>query len=282
MIEPSVVWIDGALVDPSAGSIRWDDRGLTHGLGAFETIELRHGAPFALDRHLRRLTGGLASLGIASPEADLRAVALLVAERWGAVPGRLRITVTAGPPAAHPDAATVMVTAGPGTVREGATKVIVSSSTRNERSALVGVKSTSYAESLLVLSEAQRCGATEALLFNTRGSLCEGATSNVVVEIDGELVTPPLSSGCLPGITRELLLELSARSGPRVSERDLTIDDVTGADSIYLLSTGRHLQPVSHLDGVEMPRCPGELGAAAAHQWALQIGSLTGEAAVTV
>ena len=86
---------------------------------------------------------------------------------------------------------------------------------RNERSATAGLKTTSYAENVVALDRAHAEGGSEALFANTRGELCEGTGSNVVVVVDDELVTPPLSSGCLAGITRELLLEWAADEGLR-------------------------------------------------------------------
>ena len=86
-------------------------------------------------------------------------------------------------------------------------KVVVVPWTRNERAATAGLKTTSYADNVVALAHAKARGATEALLMNTAGLLCEGTGSNVFVVLDGELVTPPLSSGCLAGVTRALVIE---------------------------------------------------------------------------
>ena len=78
---------------------------------------------------------------------------------------------------------------------------------RNERGALAGLKTTSYAENVVALAHAAERGATEAVFANLPGHLCEGTGSNVFYVVDGELRTPTLASGCLAGITRALLLE---------------------------------------------------------------------------
>ena len=78
---------------------------------------------------------------------------------------------------------------------------------RNERSATAGLKTTSYAENVVALRYAHERNASEAILANTVGELCEGTGSNVFVGVGGKLVTPPLESGCLAGITRELVIE---------------------------------------------------------------------------
>ena len=95
--------------------------------------------------------------------------------------------------------------------------------TRNERSATAGLKTTSYAENVVALAHARANGAGEALLANTVGNLCEGTGSNVFLVLDGQVVTPPLSSGCLAGVTRALLLEWAD-----VIEREIADDELTG------------------------------------------------------
>jgi branched-chain amino acid aminotransferase len=124
---------------------------------------------------------------------------------------------------------------------------------RNERSAVVGAKTTSYAENVVALAAAHRRGAHEALLPNTRGELCEGTGSNVLVERDGVLVTPPLSSGCLPGITRELLLEWAADEGLPVIEDVVGMAELAAAPEVLLTSSTRDVQHIDELDGRSVP-----------------------------
>ena len=88
---------------------------------------------------------------------------------------------------------------------------------------------------------------------NTAGNLCEGTGSNVVLDLDGELVTPPLSSGCLAGITRELFLEWAAKDGLPVAERDVPIGDVARAADVMLTSSTRNVQQVQRMDGRAVP-----------------------------
>ena len=95
--------------------------------------------------------------------------------------------------------------------------------TRNERSATAGLKTTSYAENVVALAHAKERGGIEAVFANTRGELCEGTGTNVFVVVDGELLTPPLESGCLAGITRELTLEWCRAEGLAVREQALPL-----------------------------------------------------------
>ncbi|MDQ3148169.1 MAG: aminotransferase class IV, partial [Actinomycetota bacterium] len=129
---------------------------------------------------------------------------------------------------------------------------------RNERSAVAGLKTTSYAENVVALAWAQARGADEAVLANTGGSLCEGTGTNVFVAVGGRLVTPPLASGCLAGVTRALVLERSA-----AEEADLPLDALAGAEEAFLTSSTREVQPVATVDGQPLRRCPGPLTAAA-------------------
>lgn len=268
----TVVWIDGELREAATASVHWSDHGMTVGDGVFETIELRAGAPFALTRHLDRLDRSAQGLGLPAPDrAQLIGAVDAVGAAWGDGPGRLRITYTAGPGpmgsnrgAAPP---TLIVAAAPMQVQTEPTDVLVVPFTRNERGALAGLKTTSYAENVLALARAEAVGASEALFANTVGVLCEGTGSNVFVGLDGRLVTPPLSSGCLAGITRELLLEALECAGKPAAVEDVPMERLADVEEMFLVSTGRHVQPVSRIDDRPVPACPGPLTAAAAKVW---------------
>ena len=105
---------------------------------------------------------------------------------------------------------------------------------------------------MVALAAAHRAGGHEAVMPNTAGMLCEGTGSNVVVEVDGVLVTPPLSSGCLAGITRELFLEWAAADGLPVVEADVSMQRWRSARTVLLTSSTRDVQPVNVLDGRPM------------------------------
>jgi branched-chain amino acid aminotransferase len=127
---------------------------------------------------------------------------------------------------------------------------------RNERAPTAGVKTTSYADNVVALRWAHDRGAAEAIFANTRGELCEGTGSNVVVEHDGRLVTPPLSSGCLAGVTRELLLEWLPGE---IDELALPVDALRTAREAFLTSSTRGVQPIATVDGGALASAPGPL-----------------------
>jgi branched-chain amino acid aminotransferase len=270
--ERHVVWVDGALADPATASVHWSDHGLTVGDGVFETIELRAGAPFALRRHLERLEQSAAGLLLTPPDRDtVRSAVRQVTAAWGDAPGRLRITFTAGPGpmGSNRDDAepTLVVAAAPMQVQTEPTDVVVVPFTRNERGALVGLKTTSYAENVVALAIAAERGCSEALFANTRDELCEGTGSNVFVVLDGVLITPPLDSGCLAGVTRALLLEALDAAGRPATEAVVPMARLGEVTEAFLVSTGRHVQPIRLLGAHRLADCPGPRTRVAAEVW---------------
>ena len=253
-------WADGGIVPAGAAAVSPVDHAVIVGDGVFETLKVVNGVPFALTRHLGRLKRSADGLGL--PEPDDALVRTAVAETLTADPeaGRLRITWSSGPGPLGSDRGggpgTLLVASSPGTVWPEAVQVHLCEWTRNERGALTGLKTTSYAENVRALEAAHRRGASEALLANTQGRLCEGTGTNVFLVIDGVLVTPPLSSGCLAGITRELVLELA-----EVVERDVDPGEFAVASEAFLTSSTREVGAISAIDDTVLPEAPGPVTA---------------------
>ncbi|MFI8007203.1 aminotransferase class IV [Streptomyces sp. NPDC086010] len=251
------IWADGGLRDAEDARLSVLDHGLTVGDGVFETVRVAAGRPFALTRHLDRLSRSARGLGLLDPDHDevRRAVAAVV-EGNPMELGRLRITYTGGLSPLGSDRGdagpTLVVAMGETARRPDSTAVVTVPWTRNERGAVTGLKTTSYAENVVALARAHEHGASEALFANTVGRLCEGTGSNVFVVLDGRIHTPPLASGCLAGITRALVVEWA---GAR--ETDLPLDVLEEADEIFLTSSLRDIQAVHRIDGRELPGAPG-------------------------
>jgi branched-chain amino acid aminotransferase len=257
------IWLDGALQDAHNARVSVFDHGLTVGDGVFETLKAEHGTAFALTRHLERLTRSARGLGL--PDPDLDEVRRACAEVLAANPmrlGRLRITYTGGlSPLGSDrgdDGPTLVVALAESTRRPDTTAVVTVPWVRNERSAVAGLKSTSYAENVVALAAAHRAGASEALFANTVGRLCEGTGSNVFVVLDGRLHTPPVSSGCLAGITRALVVDWTG-----AEETDLPFEALEQAEEIFLTSSLRDVQAVLRIDGRELGGAPGPVTAEA-------------------
>lgn len=253
------VWLGGRVLRADDAFVAATDHGVTVGDGIFETCKIVNGQAFALRRHLRRLERSAAVLRLTCPSAaQIRSAAAELLAAAGPVPlGRLRITLTGGPGPLGSDrgaaSPTLVLAATSATPWPDRIRVVTVPWTRNERSAVAGAKTTSYAENVVALRFAKDHDAHEALLTNTRGLVCEGTGSNVIVERDGVLVTPPLSSGCLAGITRELFLEWAAEADVPVVEGDVTPADLAVATEVLLTSSTRDVQHVSELDGRQVP-----------------------------
>jgi branched-chain amino acid aminotransferase len=253
------VWVNGTLVDPADANVSVFDHGFTVGDGVFETIKVTGGRAFALRRHLDRLHRSAQGLGLDVPLSDrsLRGVVDEVVEAAALDPARLRITLTAG--VAEPGSGrgggepTLVVVAGPLAASPLETSAVTVPWPRNEHSALAGVKTTSYAENVVALAEALKVGASEAIMPNTRGDLCEGTGTNVFVVVGGRLLTPPLMAGCLAGVTRALVLELL----PDADEERLPMEALAAAEEVLLTSTTRDVQPLRMVDGRHLPGVDG-------------------------
>ena len=259
-----IVWLNGALTPLEDAAISPLDHGLVVGDGVFETIRVYRGQPFAWTRHAKRLHASAGGLGLTAPPLDelRRAVdAVLTANEL--TEARLRITVTGGPapPGSRraPVPPTVLVMAFELEPTAETASVMVVPWTRNEGGALAGLKTISYAENVRALAYVEARGAQEAIFSNTQGNLCEATGSNVFLVFDGACVTPPLSAGCLNGVTRQLLLEIAPATGIAIEERDVPVDALRHADEAFVTSTVRELQPIALVDGDALPVAPGPI-----------------------
>ncbi len=264
-----IIWFDGGLMRLGDARLSPLDRGVTVGDGVFETLRVYRGVPFAWRRHHERLEGSAEALGLSIPVSEALRVAADAVLRANALQeARLRITVTGGEGIGASSRAGASphswIAAWPFEPRLGPADVVIAPWTRNERSAIAGLKTISYAANVRALSVAEAQGASEAVFANTAGNLCEATGSNVFVVHDGVLRTPPASAGCLLGVTRGLLLELAREHGMPVEEADVPIAALASAYEAFLSSSTREVQPIAHVEGVELPAAPGPVSEALA------------------
>jgi len=265
------VWINGSLVPDDEARISIFDHGLVVGDGVFETVKVAGGVPFALSRHLARLARSAAGLGLAEPDLDqIRAGALAVTEASERVDlARMRITVTGGiaPLGSERGGSPLTAIVALGAMRAPTATCDVTTVPwpRNEHGALSGLKTTSYGENVRALAYAAERGGSEAIFANTAGNLCEGTGTNVFVVSGGRLLTPPLSAGCLAGVTRALVIEWSG-----AVEQDLPLSALAEADEAFLTGTTRDVQPIRNVDGRALPAAPGPVTSKAAEVFAMR------------
>jgi len=257
----SFVYARGRLCPAAAPLLSASDGALRWGEGLFESVAAYRGRILALDRHLARLAAGAERLALVAPSSaavENAAALLLDANRLGdARPARLRLTVTAGTPEDRAGGVSpwYLEASKPPPHPPEACAVLVPW-TRNERSALAGLKTLSYGDNPVALRYAAARGADEAIFANTRGELCEGAWSNLFLKLGGAWLTPPLDSGCLPGVTRALLLEIAAESGTPIEEAPVGADCLVEAEAALLTSTFRGVQPIRSLEGRTLAVAP--------------------------
>lgn len=262
MKTPACIWINGRVISTADARISPFDHGFLVGDGVFETLVARGGRPFTPTRHWRRLVNSCTAMGIATPSQELYVKAMLeTMQANGLSDARIRVTLTSGDGPLGSDrgdapatmtVATTMLKPWPPTET-----VMTVPWTRNERSALAGIKSTSYADNVRALALAHAEGAGEALFANTRDELCEGTGTNIFVVVDGCVKTPPLSSGCLPGVTRALVLEACAAAGIPVEETALPMSVLQTCDEAFLSSSTRDVHPLAKIDQRSMPGVDG-------------------------
>ena len=259
---PAHIWINGRIVSTVEARISPFDHGFLVGDGVFETLVARNGKPFTPARHWKRLVASCDSMGITPPAFEVYSQAILeVMQANGLRDARVRVTLTSGDGPLGSDRggspATITAAATPLKPWPPTETALIVPWTRNERGALAGIKSTSYADNVRALALAHAQGAGEALFANTRDELCEGTGTNIFIVAGGRVQTPPLNSGCLAGVTRGLVIEACQSSGIPVEETVLPITVLQTCDEAFLTSSTRDVHPLARINEREMPGVAG-------------------------
>src|SRR6266852_302591 len=226
--------------------------GLLSGWGVFTTIKVIDGVLFAFERHWARMSRDAALMRVPLPPdpARLEENLLRLVERNAAPNATMRVNVVRNRGGVYegPDItrASDVVAFTTGLTDWGSSvKLDYVPQARHAESAFAGTKILAWGMNLTMLEDARLRGFDEVVLLNERGEVAECTSANIFAAKGGEVWTPPLSSGCLPGITRELLLAEAHPPGVRVSEKALTPADLESADEVFISSTTRDLLPVS-------------------------------------
>ncbi|WP_337286328.1 aminotransferase class IV [Candidatus Methylomirabilis sp.] len=262
----AIVYLNGRYVQAARAKVSAFDRGFSYGDGLFETIRAYAGWVFGLERHLARLKKGADQIGIPfkGDVGKWRQVMgeLLRRNRLQAADASLRLTVTRGPdvlgsllPPAAPPSPTLLLVARPldagiaerQQVGIGAVTVHWGSPFNP-----LQIKSLDYLYNMLAMAQAHREGAQEALFADRDGCVVEGATSNLFSFSKGVLTTPPLSSGLLPGITRDVIIGLAKKEGLTVSEAPVYLSDLLAVDEAFLTGSLKEITPLIAIDGCKI------------------------------
>jgi branched-chain amino acid aminotransferase len=240
--------------------------GLLSGWGLFTTLRIFHGEPFCYERHWGRLEKDAQRINMpfAFEAAQVRRHLneLLLANnveegtaRIYMIYNRVGFWQSEEP---MPQVDLILCTAGLPAYKEP-TRLGIVEHGRHSASALSGVKSTSWLNNVWYYAEAQKEGWNEVILLNERGEVAECTTANIFCARNGKVSTPPLSSGCLEGVTRSVLLEIAPQAGVPVAEEILRLDDLYAADEVFITSTNRSLLGVSEIAGHFYQAAPGPI-----------------------
>jgi branched-chain amino acid aminotransferase len=246
-------FVNGEVTSAAKAHISVLDHGFTVADGVFETLLITNGEVFALDRHLERLANSARGLGIICPDSSVvtEAVRQTLLANSSIDHGRLRITVTSGNGPLGSDRGgaqpTLVVTLAKTPRWPNTTSAVLIPWIKNERSPLVGLKTTSYAENVMALELAHNLGFSEALMCDSQGRLSEGTGSNIFIVRDGELITPGVHTGLLKGITRDLVLECAHTLGLKVSFADTAASQLATISEAFLTSSTRNVHPITEL-----------------------------------
>ncbi len=258
------IFHNGTLLPIEASRLSPGQGGLLSGWGLFTTLRITHGLPFAFERHWARLEKDSVRTHCPLPfrPETVREQVIELSRVNGCQEGAARIYVLYNSSGfwrsaeAFPEADLIVCTSDLPAYREPA-RIALRPHGRHAASPLAGVKVTSWLGNVWCLQEAQREGYDEVLLLNERGEAAECTAANIFCVRDGNVLTPPLSSGCLEGVTRSVLLEIGPAEGISVTERTLFPDDLFTASEVFISSTNRNLLAVSEIAGHKIPGAPG-------------------------
>ncbi len=250
-----------SIVDATDRVLAPSQVGLLSGWGVFSTLRVADGVLFAWDRHWARIQRDAAAFHVPLPHdsEQVRRKLLELVEANHAQNSTLRLVIVrnGGGMWANPEpdrlSDVIALTADSKDWGEGV-KLAYQANARHAASPFSGTKILSWSMNLTWLEQAQSRGFDEVILLNERGEVAECTSANIFIANGNQVWTPPLSSGCLPGITRELLLGEIHVPGVAIAEKALTPGDLESADEVFITSTTRDLLPVHQIEEKQLRR----------------------------
>jgi branched-chain amino acid aminotransferase len=260
-----IIYLNGQLVPRFEARLSPFDHGFLYGYGLFETMRAYNSHIFRLDSHLTRLRCSAESIDLTHSilttvegKQSLKAACMATLEANELKDARIRLTISAGEGDMTPDpnkcsTPTVLVTARdlvplPPEKYETGFKAVLSSLRRNSQSPLSRLKSTCYMENIIARMAARTAGCDEAILLNEQGYLAEGSTTNIFLASNNEVLTPSLESGVLPGITREVVLEMARAANIKIPERQVELKELIEAEEAFVTNSILEIMPLTWFD----------------------------------
>jgi len=262
MTEELLVYIDGKYYPKSEAKISVYDHGLLYGDGVFEGIRAYNGIVFHLKEHIDRLYRSAHPILLTIPltKTELTEAVLKTLKKNKLKNAYIRLVVTRGigdlglDPRKCPKATVIIITEpmlqlnSPEALAKGITTTITWVKRNPVDAATHEIKSLNYLNSILGKIEANNTGADEAICLNKTGYVCEGVGENIFIVRDGEIITPPVSSGALNGITRAVIIRLAKKLGYEVTERNITPNELFTADEAFFTGTAAEVAPIREVN----------------------------------
>lgn len=251
------VFLNRELIEESQAHLPPTDAGFLYGAGLFETMRCCQGKVFHLYDHLDRFffSAGKLRMNVPLDRTEITAAVDSLLEANGLKDARLRMTLTAGSMSASQNQAdpTLLISAAPFTpypteYYQKGVLVVLCPWRQNPADPLVGHKTTNYFARMLALQQAHQKRAAEAIWFTLEGYLAEGCISNIFLVKDNQLLTPPLETPVLAGVARQTVCRLAVSAGLDLQERPLVIDDLLGAQEVFLTNVVMQVLPVAGIE----------------------------------
>jgi branched-subunit amino acid aminotransferase/4-amino-4-deoxychorismate lyase len=252
-----IIYLNGKLIEDNAGLVPIDNPGLLQGDGLFETMRAYDGKIFAIDKHMERLARSAVTVGIPyiPPVEELISACRSVVDANNFQSARVRLTVLTGTP--DEGEMTVIATVKeyeerPDDLVTEGIKAITLRGFSSSTDMLAAVKSTSYQRFAVARRIAENSGCEEAILINEHGNVSEGSYSNIFAVDGHEIITPCVTDGLLPGITRALVMEIAKENGFEVREQSIAATQIPAMDEVFVTNSLIEIIPVTSIDG-DMP-----------------------------
>jgi branched-chain amino acid aminotransferase len=262
MPEELLVYIDGKFYPKSEAKVSVYDHGLLYGDGVFEGIRAYNGIVFKLKEHIDRLYRSAHPIFLKIPLTKERLSEAVVEtlRKNNLKDAYIRLVVTRGvgdlglDPRKCPKPTIIIITEpllqlhSAEKLENGISTIITWVKRNPVDTATHEMKSLNYLNSILGKIEANNTGADEAICLDKTGYVCEGVGENIFIVRDGKLLTPPLSSGALDGITRALIIRLAKKLGIEVTERNITPNELFTADEVFFTGTAAEVAPIREVN----------------------------------
>ena len=250
---------NGNILDAHEKSLSAGQVGLLNGWGVFSTLRVADGVLFAFERHWERMQRDAAKVHVPFPQdrARLKSQLLRLIEANSAWNSTLRVMVVRnrGGMFEGPDQERdfdVLAFTKDLNPWGNSVRLAIKPNARYAANEFSGCKILSWSQNLTWYEEAHQRGFDEVVLLNERGEVSECTSANIFAATGGEVLTPPLNSGCLPGVTRELLLDVVRVPGITVKRTGAEAADLERADQVFITSTTRDLLPAVSIEGLNI------------------------------